>query len=88
MKVRTRIAKGMGPAMGKRKTVVIMTTCGHRRVVMLLKTLLQDTLFEFTIVQCVGRPGRTWKDNIYLLTCIITYLLITYFTYSLTRGPR
>ena len=35
-------------------------------------------VFKYTVVQCVGRYGRTWIYNIYLL--ILTYLLylITY----------
>ena len=54
-------------------------------------------VFKYTVVQCVGRYGRTWIYNIYLLTLLnylFTYLLIlillnyllilTYFTYLLT----
>jgi hypothetical protein len=48
MKVRTEIPKGMEPAinllMGARKTVAFMTACGHRHVVTLLKTVMQNVL--------------------------------------------
>jgi hypothetical protein len=39
-------------------------------------------VFKYTIVQCVGRPGRTWIYNIYLLTYTYLLTLLNYlFTY-------
>jgi hypothetical protein len=37
-------------------------------------------VFEYTIVQCGGRPGRTWKD-IYLFNYWLNYLLTYLLTY-------